>query len=1405
MTNFITSLPRILVVVQFIVLLTVTPYIQAQDITELADNKPQFLNEVGVAGTLREIGTYGNRDAYAFTALPNGKTLVYGVYPVNVEGQEYEIIEDHRRKSAGQSNTFDLHLWLPQHHSWKELDAPPECKYHRFLHTMTPLKNGNILIAGGLCDSPQLLNKQTPYPPHTKLSLLNTNTFKWEAAPTLSVARIFHTANLLNDGSVLLVGGENDPALRKPDSFVINSVEAFQNGQIELLPPLHTARAKHTATLLNNGTLMVIGGIGHDSKPLNTVEIWDPVERQWRDAPQLVTARTMHSATLLGDGRLMISGGLNADGMPLNSVEIWNPSSNTWSAGKPLIYPLQAHASSLLANGDVLVMGGLTLKDMAAERAMLWSKASEEWRPAGLFDIPMYNKHYNRITLVPLADGSARAFTNYNILQWQPAKASTNSYPPYGERDEYASTLLNDGRILFTGGLMVSLGSSHGAESPPMDAAEIYDPVSNRFTATGRMNQSRFSHSAIPLNNGDVVVAGGWVRTDEIKFHRAANFPEVWNAKTGIWSMIPTIHFEAYDSVHLSQLQDGRVLFFASNETEEATSPKLAEYRAWLWDPQTGLVESKQVPMNPHSGAAIAILPDGRVMRVGGKMRYLIPEKTCPKLQPKRKQYKTDIVNTCQTEAAHWEGATPDPSAEIWDSHSGNVVNIAPPPEGNVLDSKSLVLKNGNVVFVEHRPIHPYRNPLPARIILWGAKNQAWQKLPALPDYLTWPMVERDDGSLVTETHYLPLDAQAWVEGPRLPLPSPRLAQNQAPIVQLPSGQLLALSTVPPYVALLDKDSTQWQVQSARDVAPTWLAPPAAVVLADGSVMVIASVDSHQKPLTAHIWHPKENSWINAGKLTHTIGDHTQALSLPSKNVMHIAIDQRNNLLCNLWQASANTWKDCSDSTVLGQIVPDPGLGLLADGRVVLVASPSRVFVFDEEAQQWSSMKAEWYSDNLTYGAPIRANKPLLQIFDAAQNTWLNISGVAGKYWQNTHTHREYQVDFSDQPSELVAAVDLPPAMLWDDKTQQWAYLFEFGKMGRNPKILPDGCAFSWRNFTLFNPKTGTIRKLIDPGVGIKYYQGSMDVLADGTVVFAGIANNHSEPGAGFFHRKLTCAGFENTADDEAMMPAVAYEEPLAATKTAVSAKPTNAETVNQWRAQLKFFFNTYRWNLLAVFGPFSVYLLAKRVVLPALSRVSEKTGVSKTIKTVKKSRLNSSQNKAVKSAGWIIRVVIYGLLAIYAASTIKSYFHIHKVIEEHKCAENPDACIDKETGLMRGEPSLAEANPDDDSTPRIPCKYVGIWSSRRGSDMYRIALKDDGTYSMMRPGVSDNSPPLYIGYWTVQGNNMVWRHKIGNTGEADINPIQHQSDSQFTLTEGNGSHTVYELIEAVRSSGCTQ
>jgi hypothetical protein len=76
---------------------------------------------------------------------------------------------------------------------------------------------------------------------------------------------------------------------------------------------------------------------------------------------------------------------------------------------------------------------------------------------------------------------------------------------------------------------------------------------------------------------------------------------------------------------------------------------------------------------------------------------------------------------------------------------------------------------------------------------------------------------------------------------------------------------------------------------------------------------------------------------------------------------------------------------------------------------------------------------------------------------------------------------------------------------------------------------------------------------------------------------------------------------------------------------------------------------------------------------------------------------------------------------------------------------------------------------------------------------------------TMMKPGAADDAKPLYTGYWAVQDGNMVWRHNVSNNGEADINSIKTESDTQFIPTEGNGAHTNFELIEATPSTVCSK
>jgi hypothetical protein len=281
---------------------------------------PRLADKMGPAGILRMIGTYTNADcfikncnepnAYSIVKSLDGKVLVYGTRAPSVSGLDQKTLLENRLSSAGSAMDSEPFLWKSQHHGWGEIERPPECSYNRYLHTMTALPNNKILIAGGRCDASKMRDDHTPYLPYTGLSLWNSTMSKWDATPTLSDARFFHTATLLGDGSVLLAGGQQDQNSNQASIKILASVESYQLGEIKQRPPLRVARAKHTATLLNNHFVMVVGGSDQAGKAINSVEIANS-SLAWQDAPPLKVARYNHSATLLDDGRIMIAGGIN--------------------------------------------------------------------------------------------------------------------------------------------------------------------------------------------------------------------------------------------------------------------------------------------------------------------------------------------------------------------------------------------------------------------------------------------------------------------------------------------------------------------------------------------------------------------------------------------------------------------------------------------------------------------------------------------------------------------------------------------------------------------------------------------------------------------------------------------------------------------------------------------------------------------------------------------------------------------------------------------------------------------------------------------------------------------------------------------------------------------------------------
>src|ERR671933_426260 len=127
------------------------------------------------------------------------------------------------------------------------------------------------------------------------------------------------------------------------------------------MDPLPSGRYNHTATVLQDGRVLVAGGA--DSAPLASARLYDPATDAWSDAASMNVARQGQAAVLLHSGNVLVAGGCvpgatdDATG-DLASAELYHPADNSWSATGSLADARDAATATALPNGDVLVAGG---------------------------------------------------------------------------------------------------------------------------------------------------------------------------------------------------------------------------------------------------------------------------------------------------------------------------------------------------------------------------------------------------------------------------------------------------------------------------------------------------------------------------------------------------------------------------------------------------------------------------------------------------------------------------------------------------------------------------------------------------------------------------------------------------------------------------------------------------------------------------------------------------------------------------------------------------------------------------------------------------------------------------------------------------------------------------------------
>lgn len=314
------------------------------------------------------------------------------------------------------------------------------------------LLTGEVLVTGG------------ESPIRASAELYDPSIGTWSYVGNMTTTRNLHTATLLNDGRVLIVGGYDI------SRNLLNSVEIYDpdTKTFQSAAVLNVTRKEHVAVKLQNGKVLVAGGSGNNK----STEIYDPDKNTWTRVGDLNNGRSNPTINLLMDGRVLVSGGVH-NPTYLDDAELYDPETESWHLITSKMQKIKsAHSSVLLPDGKVIITGGW-------DHRIQQSIADVEiFNPTTGALIPGTGKHEGQFEVV----SDMEVVRASHITEWVPG--------------------LN--KVLVAGG-----NKKESGDWLRYSSAELYDPDLDSWTTTGEMSTARRWPTSVLLKNGCVLVLGG--------------------------------------------------------------------------------------------------------------------------------------------------------------------------------------------------------------------------------------------------------------------------------------------------------------------------------------------------------------------------------------------------------------------------------------------------------------------------------------------------------------------------------------------------------------------------------------------------------------------------------------------------------------------------------------------------------------------------------------------------------------------------------------------------------------------------------------------------------------------------------------------------------------------------------